>query len=128
MIPSDCLYTKEHEWLKVEGDQATVGITDHAQSELGDIVYVELPDVGDTFSSGEEFGSVESTKAVAEIFMPITGEILEVNEALDEGPDLVNTSPHQKGWLVKIRIEDESELDDLMDAKAYQAFVDQESA
>jgi len=128
MYPSKYQYTKEHEWLLVKGDQATIGITHHAQDQLGDIVYVELPEVGETFAAGDEFGSVESVKAVAEIFMPIDGEILETNADLEDSPDLVNQNPHDGGWLVKIRISDPSQLKGLMDASAYEAFVAEESS
>lgn len=128
MYPDNYRYSKEHEWLLVEGDQATVGITHHAQDQLGDIVYVELPDVGETFDQGDEFGSVESVKAVAEVFMPIAGEILEVNAALEDGPEAVNQEPHGDGWLIKVRIADPAELEGLMDHEAYQNFVNEESA
>ncbi len=127
MYPKKFLYSKEHEWIKVEGDEAVVGITHHAQAQLGDIVYVDLPETGAEFASGEEFGSVESVKAVAEIYMPISGEVLEVNEFLEETPELVNQQPHDDGWIVRVKITDPSELDDLMDAGSYEEFVKQES-
>lgn len=128
MYPDNLYYTKEHEWLNVDGDEATVGITHHAQDQLGDIVYVELPEEGDTFNEGDEFGSVESVKAVAEVFMPINAEVLENNAKLEDSPELVNHDPHGEGWLIRIKIQDASQLDDLMDHRAYQAFVEEESA
>ncbi len=127
MYPEGYRYTKEHEWLKVEGEIVTVGITHHAQDQLGDIVYVELPDVGSEFDKGDEFGSVESVKAVAEVFMPISGEVVEVNEDLEDSPEQVNSAPHDAGWILKLKMSDASELDELMDAAAYEAFVAAES-
>jgi glycine cleavage system H protein len=127
MYPDNYKYTKEHEWVLIEGDTATIGITDHAQSQLGDIVYVELPEAEESFGSGDEFGSVESVKAVAEVYMPISGEVLEVNEALEDQPELVNKDPHDDGWLIKIKITDTSELEDLMDHNEYQELVESES-
>ena len=127
MYPSEYRYTKDHEWINIEGNFAIVGITDHAQNQLGDIVFVELPEGGSTFTLGDEFGTVESVKAVAEIFMPITGEIDSINEALEENPELVNERPHDDGWMVRIRYSDPSELDDLMDHEAYEAYVEEES-
>lgn len=121
-------YTKEHEWLLVEGDQVTVGITHHAQDQLGDIVYVELPEVGESFDQGDEFGSVESVKAVAEVFMPVSGEISAVNENLEDAPESVNQSPHDDGWLIKVTLSDASQLEGLMNHEAYENFVAQESA
>lgn len=126
MYPDNYKYTKEHEWVLIDGDTAVIGITDHAQSQLGDIVYVELPEVDDTFSIGDEFGSVESVKAVAEVFMPISGKILGINEDLEERPETVNKDPHDDGWLIKVQIEDPSELEDLLDHNEYQEFVDSE--
>lgn len=128
MYPNNYYYTKEHEWLLVENDEATVGITDHAQNQLGDIVYVELPESGDSFDAGEEFGSVESVKAVAEVFMPIDGEILDINSNLEDNPELVNTKPHDEGWLIKIKIANPSQLEELMSDSDYQKFVEEESA
>ncbi len=127
MYPEGYRYTKEHEWLKVEGEIVTVGITHHAQDQLGDIVYVELPDVGSEFDKGDEFGSVESVKAVAEVFMPISGEVVEVNEDLEDSPEQVNSAPHDAGWILKLKMSDASELGELMDAGAYEAFVAAES-
>ena len=124
MYPTDCLYSKEHEWLRIEGDVATMGITAFAQDELGEIVFVEAPEVGDSFDAHDEIGTVESVKAVAEIFTPVSGEIVEVNVALEEQPELVNEDPHNGGWMVKMRIDPESdEVGTLMDAAAYEAFI-----
>lgn len=127
MYPEDYLYTKEHEWLKVEGDEAVVGISHHAQDQLGDIVYIEFPEEGTILSAGDEFGTVESVKAVAEVFMPVTGEIVAINSDLEDQPELVNQSPHDDGWLVRIKITDPGELDELMDVDAYIAFMEEES-
>jgi glycine cleavage system H protein len=102
--PDDRLYSKSHEWIRVEGDTATIGITDHAQHELGDVVFVELPDVGEIYDEGQEFGTIESVKAVSEIFLPIAGEIVEVNKGLVDEPNAVNEDPHGDGWLVKVKV------------------------
>lgn len=124
MYPADCLYSKEHEWIRVEGDTCALGITAFAQDELGEIVFVETPDVGDSFEAHDEIGTVESVKAVAEIYTPVGGEIVEVNEALADSPELVNEDPHGDGWMVRLRIDPESpELGELMDAEAYEAFA-----
>ena len=120
MIPDDRKYTQDHEWVQVEGDIGIIGITDHAASELGDIVYVDLPDVGAEFSAGDSVGSIESVKAVADLFLPISGEVVEINEALDGDPAQVNSSPLDDGWMIKVRLADPSELDALMDAAAYE--------
>jgi len=112
-------FTESHEWIKVEGDLGTVGVTDHAQEELGDIVYVELPTIGKTVKAGEEIAVLESTKAAADIYAPVSGEIIEVNKALEDNSDLVNSSPQEKGWLFKIKVSDTSELSALMDAADY---------
>lgn len=127
MYPENYRYTKEHEWLKIEGKIATVGITHHAQSQLGDIVYVDLPSVDDEFDAGDEFGSVESVKAVAEVFMPVSGAVTEVNENLEDSPELLNSDPHDGGWLLKIELKDSNELNDLMNATEYASFVDSEN-
>lgn len=127
MYPDNYKYSKEHEWVNIEGDVATIGITHHAQDQLGDIVYVELPEVDAEFAAGDEFGSVESVKAVAEVFMPISGTVTEVNESLEDSPETVNQNPHDDGWILKMKISDASELDDLMDKAAYEAFVAAES-
>jgi glycine cleavage system H protein len=124
--PEDCFYTREHEWIRVEDDVGVIGITDYAQQALGDIVYVELPSVGDHFSQGEPFGNVESVKAVSELYMPVSGEIVEVNEDLAESPQLVNEDPYGDGWMVKIALSDPTELETLMSASEYEAYVKEE--
>jgi len=118
-FPADLKYTQEHEWIKVDGDIATVGITEFAQSELGDIVYVEVDAIGDSLSAGEVFGSVEAVKTVSDLFMPVSGEVLELNEGLEDEPEKVNSDPYGEGWMVKIKMSDLSELDGLMDADGY---------
>lgn len=118
-FPSDVKYTDDHEWAKVEGDLVCVGISDYAQDQLGEIVFVEMPEIGDTFGQGDEFGSVESVKAVSEIYLPISGEIVEVNSELEDAPELVNTDCYNKGWIVKITPQDLSEMDKLKDQEAY---------
>jgi glycine cleavage system H protein len=120
MIPDDRKYTQDHEWVQMDGEIGTVGITDHAASELGDIVYVDLPDVGAEFSAGDSVGSIESVKAVADLYLPVSGEIVEINEALDGDPAQVNSSPLDDGWMLKVRLADPTELDGLMDAAAYE--------
>jgi glycine cleavage system H protein len=119
-----CKYSEEHEWVRVEGEEGVLGITDYAQSQLSDVVYVELPEVGDSFDRGEIFATVESVKAASDIFMPVGGEILAINAALEDTPGLVNQDPFGEAWLVRIRIADPEELSDLMDAEAYRAFVE----
>ncbi len=118
-IPDNVKYTKDHEWAKLSGDTVTIGVNDYAQDQLGEIVFVELPEVGDTFSKGDEFGSVESVKAVSEIYIPISGEVVEINESLEDAPELVNESCYDDGWLIKVKPDDVSELDTLMDKDAY---------
>lgn len=120
-FPENLRYTSEHEWIRVEGDIAYVGITDYAQSELGEIVFIDVPTVGETVGQGEVFGSVEAVKTVSDLNMPVTGEVLELNEALDAQPELVNNDPYGDGWMIKISVKDTTELDKLMDAAAYQA-------
>ncbi|MDB9776002.1 glycine cleavage system protein GcvH [Vicingaceae bacterium] len=122
-IPSELKYTKEHEWIKVDGDVATVGITDYAQSELGDIVYVEIETVGDTLSHGEVFGTVEAVKTVSDLFMPLSGEVIEMNEDLESSPESVNDDAYGKGWMVKIKLSNPSELESLLSAEAYSAEI-----
>jgi glycine cleavage system H protein len=122
-VPQNLKYTKEHEWVLVEGDVATVGITAFAQGELGDIVYVEIETVGESVDKDEVFGSVEAVKTVSDLFMPISGEILEFNEKLDGEPELVNSDPYGEGWMVKVKISDSSELEGLLDATAYAALI-----
>jgi len=124
MNPEDLLYTKEHEWIRISGDTGTVGITDHAQSELGDIVFVELPKVGDKLAAGKSLGTIESVKAVSEIFCPVSGEIIEVNTPLVDAPETVNADPYGKGWLVRLRIENRPS-EGLLSAKQYEEYVGQ---
>ena len=119
MVPDDRKYTKEHEWVKVEDDLAVVGITEFAQQELGDIVFVELPEVGASFERGDVMGTIESVKAVSELFAPISGEVMAGNEALDEAPETINSDALGAGWYCKLKATDSSQLDDLLDAKAY---------
>lgn len=120
--PKDLRYTKDHEWARA-GDTVTIGITDHAQETLGDIVYVELPKAGDDVTAGAPFGSVESVKAVSELFAPITGKVVAVNDHLNDAPELINAEPYGKGWLIRVEPSDPSELDALLDAAAYDDFV-----
>ncbi|MCH7938306.1 MAG: glycine cleavage system protein GcvH [Candidatus Marinimicrobia bacterium] len=122
-IPTDLQYTKDHEWIRREDDLAVLGITDFAQSELGDIIFVEFPDVGATFKQGEVFGTVEAVKTVADLFMPVAGEVVEVNSSLEGNPEQVNSDPYGLGWMVKVRIADSSQLDDLMGASEYKDLV-----
>jgi glycine cleavage system H protein len=124
MYPDDLRYSKDHEWVRAGGDECEVGITDFAQSELGEVVYVELPEVGESFAAGDEIGTIESVKAVAEVYAPIAGEIVAVNEELADAPEKVNEDPHGAGWLVRMRPESEEAFDDLMDATAYGDFVE----
>jgi glycine cleavage system H protein len=118
-LPDNLRYAEDHEWTKLEGDKVKIGIDDYAQDQLGDIVFVELPEVGATFSKGEEFGTVESVKAVSELFMPIGGEILAINTTLEETPEHVNNSPYEDGWMIEIKPSDVAEMDALMDKEAY---------
>ena len=118
-FPEDVKYTKDHEWAKVDGDTVTIGLSDYAQDQLGEIVFVELPEEGDSFDQGDEFGSVESVKAVSEIYLPIGGEIVAINEDLEDAPELVNNDCYAGGWLVKVKAADMAELDSLMDQGAY---------
>ena len=120
-VPANLKYTSDHEWIKVEGDIATIGITDFAQGELGDIVYVEIETEGDNLSKGDVFGTVEAVKTVSYLFMPLKGEVVEVNENIESAPESVNDSPYEAGWMIKVKIEDMSELDNLLSADAYQA-------
>lgn len=119
VIPEDARYSKDHEWVKARGDHFTIGITDYAQDQLGDIVFVEVPEVGAQFEKETEFGTVESVKAVSEIYMPIGGEVVAVNQALEDSPELLNKDPYGKGWIVEIKPADPAEMDDLMDKNAY---------
>jgi glycine cleavage system H protein len=120
-FPSELKYTKEHEWVRIEGDIATVGITDFAQSELGDIVFVEIETQGETMGSGDTFGTVEAVKTVSDLYMPLSGEIVEVNADLQSNPENINEDPYQKGWMIKIKMSDSSEANALMDAANYQS-------
>lgn len=122
-FPKDLKYTKKHEWIRIEDDEGVIGITDYAQSELGDIVYVELPEVGDEFDKEDEFGSVESVKATSELYMPLSGEILEINEELEDAPEMVNSDPYGKAWFVRISIANSSDLDDLLDSESYEELI-----
>lgn len=121
--PENLRYTREHEWIRVEGSEAFVGITDYAQSELGEIVFVDVDTIGETIAQGEVFGSVEAVKTVSDLNMPVTGEVLEFNEELNDHPELVNSDPYGKGWMVKVTVNDPSELDNLLDAAAYKAII-----
>jgi glycine cleavage system H protein len=123
MYPTDLHYTKDHEWVRLEGNVATVGITDYAQHELGDVVYVELPKVGAKLLAGKSFGTVESVKAVSEIYCPVAGEVTEVNSTLTQTPETINGDPHGQGWLIKLKVDDASAISGLMDAAGYQAFI-----
>jgi glycine cleavage system H protein len=123
-FPEDLRYTREHEWARRKGRNVVVGITEYAQDQLGDVVYLELPAVGDAFKKGESFGVVESTKAVSELFAPVSGKVVEVNDPLTDAPETVNEDPYEEGWLVAIEPADPNELEELLDAKGYQAFVD----
>ena len=121
--PSDRVYSNEHEWVVVEGDTATIGISSFAQDQLGEVVYVDLPSAGDSISAGDTFGEIESVKSVSELFAPVTGEILEVNDALSDSPETVNQDPHGAGWMVKVKLDDAGEIDGLMSAEEYDAFL-----
>ncbi len=122
-IPSDLKYTKDHEWIRVEGAFAYIGITDFAQGELGDIVYLEIETVGETLAKEEVFGTIEAVKTVSDLFMPVSGEILEMNDALADAAELVNKDPYHQGWLVKIKMNDATELDELLSADEYKAMI-----
>lgn len=124
-FPTNVKYTNEHEWVRIEGDEAYVGITDYAQTQLGDIIFVDIPTEGETLEKGETFGSIEVVKTVSDLFLPIGGEILEVNPALEENPELVNKDPYGEGWIVKIKPTDASEADDLLDTEAYKQLINE---
>jgi glycine cleavage system H protein len=123
MTPDDLLFTKEHEWLRITGDTGVVGISEHAQKELGELVYIELPKPGTKFNAGESFGSVESVKAVSELFMPVSGEVLDVNEELNAAPEKINQEPYGSGWMLRIRLANQDEAKSLMSAQEYDAFA-----
>jgi glycine cleavage system H protein len=125
-IPKDLKYTKEHEWAKAEGDTALLGITDFAQHSLGDVVFVELPEVGTQLKKGEAFGSVESVKAASDIYSPLSGEVIEINSELEDHPELLNESPYEKGWIIRIRVSDTGESAELMNEAQYAEFVEKE--
>jgi glycine cleavage system H protein len=122
-FPSNLRYTKDHEWIRLDGDVATVGITDFAQGELGDIVFVDIPTEGETLSAEEVFGSVEAVKTVSDLYLPVDGEVLEVNAAIDSQPDLVNSDPYGQGWMVRVKVASVADVEALMDADAYRALV-----
>ncbi|MCO5247637.1 MAG: glycine cleavage system protein GcvH [Chitinophagales bacterium] len=122
-VPNNLRYSKEHEWVRIEGEFAIVGITEFAQGELGDIIFVDIDTAGETLDSNEVFGSVEAVKTVSDLFMPVGGEIIELNEKLEDAPELVNTDPYGEGWMIKIKISDSAELDNLLDADAYDNFI-----
>ncbi len=122
-IPVELKYTKDHEWIKIDGETATVGISDFAQGELGDIVFVEVETVGETINKEEVFGTIEAVKTVSDLFMPVTGEVIEFNPALEDTPDLVNSDPYGEGWIVKIKVSDSSEIEGLLDATQYQDMI-----
>jgi len=122
-FPSELKYTKDHEWVKVEGNEAFIGITDFAQRELGDIVYVDINSVGTEVAKDEVFGTVEAVKTVSDLFMPVTGTVLEINAELNDNPELVNSDPYGKGWMVKVSLSDSAEVEDLLNAEAYQSLV-----
>lgn len=123
MYPTDCRYTREHEWVRIEDDICVLGITDFAQNQLGEVVFVETPEIGHVFDAGDEIGTIESVKAVAEVYTPVAGEIVEVNENLRDDPQSVNEDPHGDGWLVKIRYSSSSDFAELMDSEAYEEYV-----
>ena len=127
-VPSNLQYTKDHEWVRVEGKQTTIGITDHAQRQLGEVVFVELPKVGDTFQQTEPMGSVESVKAVAEFYAPVSGKVNEVNKEVNDDPELVNTDPYGEGWLLKIQITDSSQLGQLLSADQYEQYIKEDES
>jgi len=124
-IPENLLYTEDHEWLRIEGDEAYIGVTDFAQKELGDIVFVEVETLEETLEKGEAFGTIEAVKTVSDMFMPVSGTVLELNEMLDSEPEIINKDPYGKGWIVKIAIANKSELDELLDAAAYKSNIEE---
>lgn len=124
MYPDDFYYTKDHEWVKLEGEVAAVGITDFAQKQLGDVVYLELPQIGTELEFHQSFGVVESVKAVSDVYSPLSGEVIEVNEKLNDSPEILNDDPHGKGWIIRLKVKDKSELERLMSASDYEKFLD----
>jgi glycine cleavage system H protein len=127
MYPEELRYSKDHEWVRVEGDKGRIGITDYAQNQLGDVVFLELPEVGRSLAQGEQFGTVESVKAVSELFSPVAGEVVEVNTELTSKPELVNEDPHAGAWMIVVKLADASSVESLMDARAYEAFAESEA-
>jgi glycine cleavage system H protein len=127
MYPEELRYSKDHEWIRVDGELGRIGVTDYAQTQLGDVVFLELPEVGQTVAAGDQFGTVESVKAVSELFSPVAGEVVEVNADLTSKPELVNEDPHGEAWMIVVKLSDPAALESLMDAKAYGAFVESES-
>ena len=125
--PSDLRYSKDHEWIRIEGDHATIGVTDHAQRQLGEVVFVELPKVGDKFEAAEPFGSVESVKAVSEVYTPVAGSVVEVNDGLNEDPENINDDPYGNGWMVKIKMSNPAEVNDLLTAAQYEDYIKEEA-
>jgi glycine cleavage system H protein len=123
MYPEELQYTKDHEWIRVDGDTGTIGITDHAQKELGDIVYVELPKAGDPVAAAETFGTVESVKAVSEVYSPVTGEVTAVNAKLQDHPELLNSDPHAAAWLIRVQLSNPDEVENLMSSEEYEAYI-----
>jgi glycine cleavage system H protein len=128
MYPQEFLYTKEHEWIRMDKEIGTIGITDHAQKELGDIVYVELPKAGDHVAANESFGTIESVKAVSEIYCPVSGEVTAANAKLGNKPEMLNSDPHAAAWLIQVRVSDRSELEKLMSAEEYEAYIQKEKS
>lgn len=125
-VPENLRYSKEHEWVRLEGDIAIIGITDYAQASLGDITYVELPEVGEQLQAGDTFGVVESVKAASDLYIPLSGEVVERNESLDDQPELVNSAAFSDGWMLRLRVEDQSQLDDLLTAEAYRTLIEED--
>jgi len=125
-FPEDLKYTRDHEWARVKGNRVTVGITDFAQDQLGDVVYLELPDVGDAVKKGDAFGVVESTKAVSDLFAPVSGKVVEVNDPLGDAPETINEDPYEEGWMIVVELSDSKDLNELMDAAAYEKFIEEE--
>ncbi|MFC2087293.1 glycine cleavage system protein GcvH [Bacteroidota bacterium] len=123
-IPEDLRYTKEHEWIKIKGETAKIGITDYAQGELGDIVFVEVDTIGETLGKGDAFGTIEAVKTVSDLFLPVSGEILELNSELESSPEIINKDPYEKGWIIKIKVNNVNEIDDLLDASAYKDLIE----
>jgi glycine cleavage system H protein len=122
-VPENLKYTKDHEWAKIEGDVAIIGITDYAQGELGDVVFVELPEVGTTLNAGDTFGTIEAVKAVADLYAPLSGEVVEINPELESTPEKVNQDPYGEGWMIKVKLSNPAEADDLMDAEKYKELI-----